>query len=528
MRSARSASSSTPFLALLAGLAVLAAVAWVPTALGVWHDDGVYLLLGRSLARGEGLRYLGVSGAPPAPKFPPLFPLVLAGVWKAFPDFPANTPAFQILNLTILVGAGAAFYGYARRALRFSVPVAFLGTALAWLSTGLWALAVIPMSEPLFLLCMVLALWAATRLERADAGAAKEVGLFLAAFALAFYGRTVGVAVGVGVVAALLWGKRIRRALATASGAALVALPWIVWSSRANEAVPEPLRGVLGSYGGWATEQLVTDLPAYGVWLVTRVGLLATQLVYYLVPGGPGWLRWSLVVAVLPVAVTGAVEIGVRSRSTLWVILAYLGVLWVWPYNDSRFLVPLLPWAVLASVAGLKTLLSPPHARLDRWARRLAPIVFGAWGCAFVATAGHGLITGAHGQPYQVRTGRLESAVEAIVRLTPPDAVVGAPELWPALNLYTGRTVAPSAPFLAGLHGEPTWGTPLEQYRIWQAAGIDHLLVEHGGRVHGEALDRLDQLCPGGAVGVLTIIPGQVLVRLAWDEACRRRIGLEG
>ena len=52
--------------ALLGGL-----LAWTPLPPGIWHDDGVYLMLGRALADGDGLVYLGVPGAPAAPKFPP-------------------------------------------------------------------------------------------------------------------------------------------------------------------------------------------------------------------------------------------------------------------------------------------------------------------------------------------------------------------------------------------------------------------------------------------------------------------------
>jgi len=70
-------------LALLAlGLSV-----WEPFPPGIWHDDGVYVLLGRSLAEGDGLRYVGIPGAPLAPKFPPLYPLLLGLVWLLFPSY---------------------------------------------------------------------------------------------------------------------------------------------------------------------------------------------------------------------------------------------------------------------------------------------------------------------------------------------------------------------------------------------------------------------------------------------------------
>ena len=75
---------------------------------------------------------------------------------------------------------------------------------------------------------------------------------------------------------------------------------------------------------------------------------------------------------------------------------------------------------------------------------------------------------------------------------------------------------------LAG--AEPVEGTPEEQYEIWIGAGVTHLLVEHGGRVHGAALDRVEALCPPGTLQVLDTQPGRVLVALAWDAACQERV----
>jgi hypothetical protein len=58
--------------------------------------------------------------------------------------------------------------------------------------------------------------------------------------------------------------------------------------------------------------------------------------------------------------------------------------------------------------------------------------------------------------------------------------------------------------------------------------GVTHILVEHGGRVHGDALERLEEVCPPGTVEVVDRKPGHVLVALHWDETCRRRVMEEG
>ncbi|NIQ56541.1 MAG: hypothetical protein GWN71_25225, partial [Gammaproteobacteria bacterium] len=41
------------------------------------------------------------------------------------------------------------------------------------------------------------------------------------------------------------------------------------------------------------------------------------------------------------------------------------------------------------------------------------------------------------------------------------------------------------------------WGTADEQLALWRAMGIDHLLLEQNGTLHDEALDQLEESCPG-------------------------------
>ncbi|HEX7122734.1 MAG TPA: hypothetical protein VF178_10230, partial [Gemmatimonadaceae bacterium] len=56
-----------------------------PWPVGVFQDDGIYTILGKSLALGEGYRYLNLPGAPPATHYPPGYPLFLALLWRLAP-----------------------------------------------------------------------------------------------------------------------------------------------------------------------------------------------------------------------------------------------------------------------------------------------------------------------------------------------------------------------------------------------------------------------------------------------------------
>src|SRR5580693_4696544 len=57
---------------------------------GHLHDDAIYFVSAKSSAEGHGYRILSLPGEPYQTKYPPLFPLLLALVWKINPDFPAN------------------------------------------------------------------------------------------------------------------------------------------------------------------------------------------------------------------------------------------------------------------------------------------------------------------------------------------------------------------------------------------------------------------------------------------------------
>jgi hypothetical protein len=66
----------------------------------------------------------------------------------------------------------------------------------------------------------------------------------------------------------------------------------------------------------------------------------------------------------------------------------------------------------------------------------------------------------------------------------------------------------------------------MEQLQLWWDAGIDHVLLEEGGVVHGDALNLLEERCPG-TVGILARMPPQILVRVAWDGSCASSLGLD-
>jgi len=76
---------------------------------GVFHDDGIYLSTAKALAEGQGYRLINLPHAPFQTKYPPLYPALLAILWKLYPTFPDNLVLLQFITLL----SGAAMVGLA-------------------------------------------------------------------------------------------------------------------------------------------------------------------------------------------------------------------------------------------------------------------------------------------------------------------------------------------------------------------------------------------------------------------------------
>ena len=129
-------------------------VAWwasVPYVVGVWHDDGVYALLGRAIAAGDGFHYTQLPGAPAATHYPPAYPLLLAAVWRFAPSFPDNISAFLALNAVLAGVAALGAYRFARLRLAWRDEAAAAFALATMLVTPALALSGAVLSESLFL-----------------------------------------------------------------------------------------------------------------------------------------------------------------------------------------------------------------------------------------------------------------------------------------------------------------------------------------------------------------------------------------
>lgn len=506
------------------GFALVATLAWRPLPTGIWHDDGVYLLIAKALANGDGLVYAGVVGTPPAAKFPPLYALVLTPFWMLGDDLAAGSGWVAALNVAFMALAAALMCRFLIHQVGWRPAAAALATVAAWSSPVLWRLTAIPLSEPLFILALCLAVVRFGPLIRTG-GRGTDTAWFLAALAMAYLTRTAGLVLIAVSVVALLARRDLARGALVAAWGGLVVIPWTLWSGAATLRIAEPLRDILGSYGSWLGGQVAEAPGAYLAMAGANVLHLLAGLGDALVPLDLGPASWLLRAAVAAAVVVG-VPAAYRSSPLLVLYpLGHLALLALWPYRSARLIAPVLPFVVVVGAVGVATFLRMGEAAARSPRSRTPRLVAAGVVCvAALLMAGHGawaMATGRYLAPFEIRARTLVRAVGAVDGFAPSGAVLGAPELWAALHLHTGRTVAPSARFLPMAGAGLTGGTPEQQIELWRTAGIDHLLVEHGGKVHGPALDRMEAACPPGTVRVLASFPGPgYLVRLDLNARC--------
>src|ERR1700676_1258551 len=85
-------------------VAAMYGIGYLAPGYGLFHDDGIYLVTAKSLAQGSGYRIVSLPSAIPQTKYPPVFPALLAGVWKIYAHFPQNIYALKLIPLFSMLG----------------------------------------------------------------------------------------------------------------------------------------------------------------------------------------------------------------------------------------------------------------------------------------------------------------------------------------------------------------------------------------------------------------------------------------
>jgi len=523
-------------------------------AVGLFHDDGIYIAAGRSLAEGNGYRIPSLPGAPWQTKYPVLFPALLALVWKVWPTFPENALAFQALIALFGAGLIPLTYLVARRLLRLeegpALAVSGLLAASPWL-LGLtrWVLTELPYAAVSFA-ALLLCERNLARDRRSEFGPAFAAGL---AVAMACLLKTQGVALAAGVLLLLLIQRRFRELGGFLAGFAPLPLLGLAWQLSHAGQDGSPLLDYYLSYrssmldvgdSGAPLEAATASLPAIYVPVHNLERSLSHFARIFALPEAlPSILRPALAGALLAAGLTLAWRRG--ARLTVLYFLFFLASTLLMPWEPLRYLVPLLPLglacAALAFEAAAGEIARRNRATQESARRRLRfarTLALGIWVAAFGIDFGREALTyrpAAVADYFQWSApGRdwrgFEETIAWLRAHTGADDIVASP-LDPFYYLHTGRRglrywLHNPQTYFYPEHAEPQLGSVAEIAPELRRLGVRWLIREPALQdfyVESAAADELASALvasplTGGRLVFRSRDAGHFIYRLDWPD----------
>ena len=342
---------------------------------GDYGDDGIYATAAKSLATGRGYRIISLPTEEPQTLVPPLYPFLLALIWKAYPHFPENIPWMMLLSVVATLALLVGTYRYLTRLGYATEWQALIVVALVGLNWRTMLHGTSVMAEMVYAALAVLALYLSEKYvqERGSTRAGVAVGVVMG---LAFLTRTSGITLLLAFLCYSIFRSQLKRALLPAAVASLFVVAWIGWSYLNRPAADGGNALYYSSYAA-GMNQTIRDLQvlngtSWSATLFNIVGTNALLLIIGSIPLSTLGLRFDLpqfilvpLVLLTIILITAGFIRHVRMRVSLLsiYIILYLGIHVIHPGTAyDRYIVPICPFLVLLLVSEL----SVPFAVIKR------------------------------------------------------------------------------------------------------------------------------------------------------------------
>lgn len=335
-------------------------------AVGAFHDDAIYLALGKAIASGEGYRSIYAVGQPVHLKYPPGLPLIYATLWAVHGSLGFVAAAARGLALVTCGAAAGVIWWLARTRLGLHRIHAAVWAVGPFLLEGSIQYFNLPIAEPYFMLgwaaalCLYYAVNGRTA-ARQQVPLAAALGLVLAATTLLRMQAIV-------MIPAFLLAMALERIRWRSVAACAVAatLPIVTWRL---------IHAGLAARGPISTQP--DELP-YTAWLqVESLGSLASflgraisynWLAYW--DGFPGYVSDLASAGTAILGLSGALALGGgvlllrRHPAIVLSVAATVAIIMCWPWPQDRFVLAFVPFAGLLVGAAVQSALARCHARL--------------------------------------------------------------------------------------------------------------------------------------------------------------------
>jgi hypothetical protein len=420
-----------------------------PHILGLFHDDGIYTVVAKSLAEGHGYRILSLPSAPAQTKYPFLYSYLLSWLWAIDPRFPQNILLLKTFNVAIIVTIFFCSVIYYRRSLNNSGIACAVFGIIVCVNPIIFTFTDYVLSDLLLVLFTVVLLalcgsGPSTALRSASAALLAVIGSLACLTRMA----AAPLLVAGGVHCYLTRG--VRGLVWFGSGVLILLSPWLYWVMVHRRPLTNPLFDYYSAYSflnanttdfGSAFSRHMTVIVGNANYLMDAFELL------YLAPLVPG-----LVFLFVAVTIVGMIESTRKDGVFTWIFfLASVALLVVWPFQPSRYVAPLVPLVVLFLFRGTQFLQSwferkqKPGSVIVRGLSKIAwlPIMVilmldAVWLSAYLMIRDPNTTRGLYGNRIAYSWSGFQETFAWIREHTPADALL-ATAYDPMYFLYTNR-----------------------------------------------------------------------------------------
>ena len=252
-------------------IAIFAATGINREVVGLGHDDGIYVILGKALSEGEGYRLINLPSSPYQAKYPVVYPFLISCVWPAG-DFPDNIFYIKLINIFFLFLILLETYYICLALFDGKKNLSFYIVMLAGMSQWMLYFSINALSEIPFLFfsltaALLFILSGKKQMQGRD-NSVKYVFYFFAILSasLAYQTRTSGLALLMACVLYFLLKKSYKAAVLSLLLICALNLPWIIWAkAHAPSANSNPLllyytAYSLSTFGTTSVLELVSKL----------------------------------------------------------------------------------------------------------------------------------------------------------------------------------------------------------------------------------------------------------------------------
>jgi hypothetical protein len=326
-------------LALLIGAAGLFGID--KNVIGLFHDDGIYAVLAKSISEGAGYQITSLPIALAQTKYPFLYPYILSWAWKFQPTFPENIWLLKAVNVAFLVAIFIVSYAFWCRRIEGKESEGLLFAVLVCINPAMFSFVDFTVSDILVLLLSLCVFTFYNRPEQPRAGLT-GIAPFAAAIGFACLTRAAALPLAVAGAIHLYQSRRYRNLLHYLVLLTLFVLPWGIWVMTHSQHLDSPLLRYYTSYSAEPPVFLTVWSDPRGAFEVLSGNLIYTFHSLNLILQTkmiPGLILPALILLTLGVLVYFTTET-VFFRSYVFL---YLALVLSWPFHPGRYLIPLIP-----------------------------------------------------------------------------------------------------------------------------------------------------------------------------------------